>query len=508
MGQPLLNENEQKNLSNFLTHFDDSNVSSPQDVHFTPHSHLSLPAGASYTVPRYMGAETYVGSRRSIDPIQLQQMGDASHLDLSNPNMQHYASRPVYDTYTSQDFYSGSEYHNMFANPLQPVTNNPHAPFHESWQHSQFQNYLPLHGPGRPQARFGTDDRFGPNGFVAPDLHIDHDMNQLQVFNWSEAQSSATNTAPNSAHTTHPSSPIVSRKRTFDEYGRQDVTNGNQRFSNGVHHSHTRSAPPLGPATEHQRRPAVEYKHDTPLPVDATVVKSKGADKASPSDAEIDAEAESDDESNEKDTKPDSPASPRAPWPKNKAFPPRKPPPPPVKKRKPSAKFKAHAVENGKGSMLIRPKARPARSSTSTTSHTPRQTLTADQKRANHTNSEQRRRDLTARAYAELFDLVPDLEQVGKQSTMKRLEGVVSRVRELKEIVVALRLQRDSMLGVTTQDTAGANHAAKGAKHVGRQNTRHGHRDQNDDDWDWDATVQGTPNTKAGDLAESYPELA
>jgi Helix-loop-helix DNA-binding domain len=59
--------------------------------------------------------------------------------------------------------------------------------------------------------------------------------------------------------------------------------------------------------------------------------------------------------------------------------------------------------------------------------------LTSDQKRANHTNSEQRRRDQAQKAFAQLFDLVPELEREGKLSQMKKLERVVRKIRELEE---------------------------------------------------------------------------
>lgn len=73
--------------------------------------------------------------------------------------------------------------------------------------------------------------------------------------------------------------------------------------------------------------------------------------------------------------------------------------------------------------------------------------MTADQKKANHTNSEQRRRDATARAYAELYDLVPELEVMGKQSTMKKLEVVVNRLAEVKSGNERLEFEFHHLLG-------------------------------------------------------------
>jgi hypothetical protein len=126
-----------------------------------------------------------------------------------------------------------------------------------------------------------------------------------------------------------------------------------------------------------------------------------------------------DDEDEEDDDHAPSPErspSPAAPWPKNKAKPPKSNKPPPPHKSKKASKKAAKPPK-------------PERTA-SVSARTP---LTAAQKKANHTNSEQRRRDATARAYAELYDLVPELESLGKQSTMKKLEVVVDALKRLKE---------------------------------------------------------------------------
>lgn len=75
--------------------------------------------------------------------------------------------------------------------------------------------------------------------------------------------------------------------------------------------------------------------------------------------------------------------------------------------------------------------------------------LTAEQKKANHTNSEQRRRDATARSYADLYDLVPEIQQMGKQSTMKKLEVVVDKVTTIKSQLEHIRslMGRDPVTG-------------------------------------------------------------
>jgi hypothetical protein len=84
--------------------------------------------------------------------------------------------------------------------------------------------------------------------------------------------------------------------------------------------------------------------------------------------------------------------------------------------------------------------------------------LTQQQKKANHTNSEQRRRDATARAYAELYDLVPEVGAMGKQSTMKKLEVVVAKVQKTIQTVDELRTK----LGVQAGGSVAEMMAAQG----------------------------------------------
>ncbi len=100
-----------------------------------------------------------------------------------------------------------------------------------------------------------------------------------------------------------------------------------------------------------------------------------------------------------------------------------------------SATKKPHPSPTTPNSHTNKPKRPPAISSLSGSGSAGgvRVPLTSDQKRANHTNSEQRRRDQAQKAFAKLFDLVPELEQEGKLSQMKKLERVVRKIRELEE---------------------------------------------------------------------------
>ena len=278
--------------------------------------------------------------------------------------------------------------------------------------------------------RYGSDNRFQANGFATSGPPIESDMSQMQTYGWLEAQSSATNTAPNSAHNTNPSSPVVSRKRKLDDSGaarfqlpREATGHVPPPFANQV-----QLQPPLRrPAHRQASSSATSISQLTPT---ASSSQKQVLRRADPEDAE----AVYDNDDNETMSSP-------GPWPANKARPPRKapkPPKPPRERKGPSPNSKATSSTKA----TSRRRSSASRSSNAIPS---RLTLTAAQKKANHTNSEQRRRDLTGRAYQELFDLVPQLENMGKQSTMKKLEIVVARAKHLKGLVDRLTERRDEM---------------------------------------------------------------
>jgi hypothetical protein len=161
--------------------------------------------------------------------------------------------------------------------------------------------------------------------------------------------------------------------------------------------------------------PLSNSKSQTPLEPENPQISESPEDE--------DAEAEDEDEDQMEQPKSPSPA----PWPGSKPRPPKNtkvPPPKPPRRKKASTSASAPKTKKSLASQKI------------ASSRTP---LSIEQKKANHTNSEQRRRDATARSYAELYDLVPELEDLGKQSTMKKLEVVVAKVRNTKERVEELR---------------------------------------------------------------------
>lgn len=335
----------------------------------------------------------------------------------------------------SHPLYAPNTYQTMFVEQLQASANIPSA-FSESWQDAPSESYLTTNGPGRPQIRYGTDTRFQANGFVAPGPHINPDLNQMQTYQWLEAQSSATNTAPSSAQNTNPSTPVMARKRKLDEL--QELPSELQHLPNNYDHPYSGAiSAPTGPQTPH-RRSIIKQDPNPPTPVSQPTPNARVhiGDATSSAGDDAEAEAESDNDTNRPQT---SPSSPPGPWPANKARPPRKPPKP-TKQR--SRKTGSSASQSGPSPTTLKSK---SKSFPLSQNHKPRVTLTAEQKKANHTNSEQRRRDLTGRAYQELFDLVPALEHMGKQSTMKKLEVVVARLRQITALVQRLKERRDRL---------------------------------------------------------------
>ena len=428
MGQPLLNQNEQEHFTNFLSDFDTSGLHSNDQSSFPPLQQDPRLEG-NWNIPHYVGAETSFGTRPHIDPQHLQSSGNQPHFDF-----QHHGSSQLgaqgFDTsfHSPHQLYANHAFQNTFINQL-PTTNGIPTGYAESWQQHSTDSYLAVHGSGRPQVRYGSDNRFQANGFTASGPQIEPDMSQMQTYGWLEAQSSATNTAPNSAHNTNPSSPVVSRKRKLDESGaatlrlpHEAMSYNSQSFANPV-----QLQPPRRPAHRQASSSATSMSQLTPnaLATQKQVVRKTDLD-------DVEAVYDHDD---------DQATSSPGPWPANKARPPRKAPKPPKPPRdRKSSSTNAKTTPSTKATSRRRSSA--SRSSNAIPS---RLTLTAAQKKANHTNSEQRRRDLTGRAYQELFDLVPQLENMGKQSTMKKLEIVVARAKHLKDLVERLTERRDEM---------------------------------------------------------------
>jgi hypothetical protein len=418
IGQPLLNEDENANFNNFLSGFDSNPM---QDKHGQQHQyHMDHGQGDMWNMPpTFVGSETTMGPLAGIDPAQLERhalmygeglgtrvpgvhVGPASHIPYGNGNQ------------GLQDNWSQSLFHQLHsaASGVQPG-------YSAGWQQQQLQAQgMPLQTPGRgPPMRFGSDSHFQPSGYSGPPLDIPE--TELQNLEWLE---SGPNTQPN----TQPSSPSWSKKRKLDDYQRDHrngfmLPNGHPASARRPPASHIKMDSRASVSLPH---PAIAISKPHTALIDSFTREQYDHDE--------DAEAEDDDDPTASNTAalPSREPSPPAPWPSNKARPPKsnKPPPTPKPSRK---RKKSESTASGT----------PSRKTSSKLTRQPstRVPLTQAQKKANHTNSEQRRRDATARAYAELYDLVPEVAEMGKQSTMKKLEVVVEKVAKTIRVNQELR---------------------------------------------------------------------
>lgn len=350
----------------------------------------------------YVGHETYVRSpTMDWHPHQMNGFSfpqHMNHMNIQPPTSpfenNHHVASPV--------------------NHMYPMNQNNIQPFSPGWQQS-----FPSHSmqPTRPDMHFGTDPNFLSSGYAAPDGPGEADMS---LINYAMAPvSSASNTQPNSRPgsngNTQPSSPITTKKRKLNVFQTDQLRMTNGNTTNGIA---TKKSPPPPTSNRKQRKSFVKHEQQPITPLSKTPTTHDEDDLV-----DEDAEYEEDFE----DERVRSP-SPPAPWPASKARPVQKPP-------LPSKLPKSRKKSQSSGSPA-KPKMRRASSTITAATRVP---LTAEQKKANHTNSEQRRRDATARAYADLYDLVPEIQQMGKQSTMKKLEVVVEKVTAIKHQLEHLR---------------------------------------------------------------------
>ncbi|KAJ9615349.1 hypothetical protein H2200_001424 [Cladophialophora chaetospira] len=429
-GQPLLNAHENQDLDNFFQGFD-QNAAAHKSL---THSHFNVPADHEQFFnmpPMFVGSDTALAQRAAIEPHQLSGGGFPYGNMLLGPDMNAVAPPQSLVGGMHGPSYTDPAFHNPFVAQLQSAASMQPA-FTQSWQQSfPAHNMMNTQTQSRLGMGFGTDARFQPTGYAAPHNPMDPDLPQgLQMTNplseWLEPNSAST-TQPNTQPNTQPSSPIWSKKRNFDDFARD------QQPRNGfvVPAQNAGSARPSPPNSNSRRkRSVVKTEVRTPLSQPPTPLSNSKPhtplepeypDPSETPEQDEDAEAEEEDEDSIQRPKSPSPA----PWPGSRPRPPRNtkaPPPKPSRKRKASTSTPA--------------KAKKSQATQKTTARTP---LSLDQKKANHTNSEQRRRDATQRSYAELYDLVPELDDIGKQSTMKKLEVVVAKVRHTKERVEELR---------------------------------------------------------------------
>lgn len=412
-GQPLLNEQENDQMQDFFAAFEGDQAHAQQQMHGHFQDHMAqMP---QLQMPQqYVGHETYVRSPQSAMDW---------HPQMANFAFQNQMHAPIPNMHTPTSPFSNGHGQPIFS-PMQSMPG-----FSQDW-HPNFQQPVPV---SRAEMHFGTDPSFGHIGpFVAPDGATEPEMNFMGQTMY--PVSSASNTHPNSRAgsnagsnvNTEPSSPVTTKKRKLNNVFRTDslrMTSINGGETNGIP---TKSSP-MAPTRRKSRQSFVKHEQPpTPLSKTPTVQEDEVHDE----DAEYDEDEEDDQE---------QATSPPAPWPSSKARPMHKPPPPP-KPPKPRKK-----------SISVASPAKPgkARRQSSTTNSNSRVPLTAEQKKANHTNSEQRRRDATAKAYADLYDLVPELDEMGKQSTMKKLEVVVDKVRSVKQQLEYMRslMGRDPTTG-------------------------------------------------------------
>lgn len=390
-GQPLLSEQENAGLDNFFSGFDEGQSHHPQSL--PGHFHEDMSQLQPLQMPQtYVGHETYVRSPQTMEwhPQQIPSYQFGAPMN-GMPPMQTPTS-----PHTNGHVISP-------VNGVYPMTHNNMTSFSNHWQ-TPYSNH---HAYGnRPSMEFGSDQNFAPHGYAAPDGSIEADV--TSIIQYAMAPASSTNTQPNSRANsnpnsnpnTEPSSPVAYKKRKLNAFQTDSLRMTSMSGQGSVT---TKASPPPPGARKHSRKPSMKQEQ---LPTPLSKTPTDEADDQD-DDAEYDEDALA--------------GSPPAPWPSNKQRPEHKPDMP--KPAKPSRKKSQSAVE----------KPKPPRRASSSTTNISRVPLTAEQKKQNHTNSEQRRRDATARSYAELYDRVPELDELGKQSTMKKLEVVVHKVRKMKE---------------------------------------------------------------------------
>ena len=434
-GQPLLNANENQDLDNFFQGFDQNAAANKPLTHTSfnvPIEHDQL----FNMPPMFVGSDTALGHRSVIDPHQLTGNGYPYGHGLMGHDMSAMSHGNPLAGGMHAPNYGNAAFPNPLIAQLQSAASMQPAYTH-GWQQSfPTQQMMNLQTQGRLGMGFGTDARFQPTGYAAPQNPMDPDLPQgLHMGNpigdWLEPTSAST-TQPNTQPNTQPSSPNWSKKRNFEDFTRD------HQPRNGLIASTQQRRPtqPSSPQSNPRRKRSV-VKTETKTPNSQPRTPLSNSKPHTPLDAESladqelaeqeeDAEAE-DDEEEDTAAQPRSPSP--APWPGSKPRPPKNtkvPPPKAPRKKKASAK----------ASTPSRPKSKASASHKSTPTRTP---LSLEQKKANHTSSEQRRRDATARSYAELYDLCPELEDLGKQSTMKKLEVIVDKVRRVKERVEEMR---------------------------------------------------------------------
>lgn len=418
-GPPILDDHENQTLDSFFTGFTDGQTTFPAGIH--QNNNWIMP-------PTFVRSETSLGPRAGND---WQGIPTSDFSFINGQSLSQIASDPNFgSSIPANNYMTQSRYDNNTLNQLHLAAQAVQPAYPQGWQ-QQFASHHTnevRQVPRQHMVQFGTDASFRTNGYVPPEGHFQPDP--IANLDWLEAQSSAGNTRPNTRPNTQPSSPTVSRKRKLEDHHEGPRRNGyissTNGYSAGVSHSsnYSNSYPHKKPQVKQE--PNLASKPDALVPV-----KSVKTSQETEDDVDDDADYDEDEDDHESQQRSPSPA---------------------FGARSKSSKHNKQSISHKGGRLRkkstssntpVKLKSKPARSSVGGTPST-RVPLSADQKKLNHTNSEQRRRDATAKAYAELYDLVPELDELGKQSTMKKLEIVVAKVARVKSQVAQLR----SMLGM------------------------------------------------------------
>lgn len=407
-GESLLDGHDTQNLNAFFTDFDSNNLD--PNTRVTEGSQFQDGKNLSFELPpNYVGSETSLGLRYgpSIDPQDLQPNYYGDGLMPGHVPLMPHGTAFDGIMQPAGPGYINPSYSNPIQNPFQALVE---PQYRQQWLPGYQLNMTAPILNGRPQVRFGSDDQFHASGYAAPTNH--HEPDIMANLDWIEAQSSATNTQPNTQPNTVPSSPVASRKRKQGDPEPFPPTHALNSYNGLLAQPHNMMVDQLASpaATANVRKPR----------------KPAAKEEEEESTHDINLEP--------------------GPWPASKPRPVSKPSParrpsnrskrkaPPSPELAPSSSraktTKASGKATSKTKIPLKDTKQTSRSSTTPGTH--RQPLTQAEKKANHTNSEQRRRDATSRAYAEMYDLVPELEGMGKLSTTKKLECVVKKVRELK----------------------------------------------------------------------------
>lgn len=411
-GKPLLNLSEHEQLDGFFAGFESNNLT-PNNLSTAGPGMMPgdvMGNNEQPLTPQYfITSHTHMqGQAPFVDPNALEGGGNMFHSSHMGSNMAMTASGVPYNhmvTHTAHalPFATYQNSHSNGQDFFDPLATSVPSTYPVSWPHNLASNNMSSSAP-RPLVRFGSDSHFGPSGYIPPlDSTEMTDQNAMQRFEWLEgdAQSSAPPTQPS----TEPSSPVYTRKRKVevDQSAKPNHSNG---FIENAEPAEQEDIEVETATTSPRKKRRVTLKSEPTTPFRPSQSQS------SPATSNIKATTRG----------------------KRKSL----PAVPSISSARPSSattKPRPSSATSHTSTNTNKPKRPPAISSLSGSGSAGgvRVPLTSDQKRANHTNSEQRRRDQAQKAFARLFDLVPELEQEGKLSQMKKLERVVRKIRELEE---------------------------------------------------------------------------